>query len=240
MKILSIIPARGGSKGIPNKNIQQLSGKPLLVYSIESALNSRLINRIIVSTDDKKIAKIAYDSGAEVPFIRPKKYAKDNSSTSEVIKHTLTYLHNNESYKPDIVTVLQPTSLFRSSKIIDNSILLLQNTSASSVLTVAKIKKHPYSSFWYKNEYLKPFKKNFTKYYQRQKYPDLYYPTGDVYTFWNNILFKYGNIYGPKIKPLIIDDESTIDVDSLFDLFICEMKNLYWKKYKKNSNIKAV
>ena len=232
MKILSIIPARGGSKGIPHKNIQKLSGKPLLVRSIECAQNSRLVNRIIVSTDDKKIAKIAKNFGAEVPFIRPKKFAKDSSPTLDVIKHALTYLYNNESYEPHIVTILQPTNPFCSSKIINKSISLLKKTHASSVLTVTKIKKHPYSSFWYRNEYLTPFRKNFTKYYQRQKYPNLYYPTGDVYTFWNDTLLKYGNIYGSKIKPLIINEE-TVDVDNIFDLFICEMKKLYWQKYIK-------
>lgn len=235
MNVLAIIPARGGSKGIPMKNIQKLMGKPLISHTIKSARNSTLINKIIVSTDNKDIAKIARKNGAEVPFLRPKKISHHGSSVSETVKHTTGVLLQKQGYVPDIIVVLQPTSPLRSSKLIDKAIHLLIQSKATSVLSVSKVKTHPYSSFWMHNKYLKPFKTNFTKFYQRQKYPKLYFPTGDIYAFWNKTLTKYDSMYGPKIKPLLIEDIH-VDVDDLFDLFVCEMKLRYWERYKSTFN----
>jgi CMP-N-acetylneuraminic acid synthetase len=232
MQVLAIIPARGGSKGITNKNIRILAGKPLIAHTIISAKKSKYINKIVVSTDDKKIANIAHSFGAEVPFLRPKKLAQDNSSTFEVIKHTLQFLKANQSYIPDMIVILQPTSPLRPIKLIDDSIIRLKRSDASCVLTVAKIKKHPFSSFWLKGNLLKPFKQNFSSYHQRQKYPDLYFPTGDVYVFWRKTL-SHGSIYGSKIKPVVITNDATIDIDTPFDLFVSEMTVKYWNKYKK-------
>lgn len=235
MKIIAIIPARGGSKGIPLKNIVPLAGKPLIHYTILSAKNSKHIDKIVVSTDNKKIAQVAESAGVCVPFLRPKRLAGDNASTIDVIKNTLKILQLRESYIPDIVVILQPTSPLRTTSLIDKSIVNLKKSNATCVLTVSKIKKHPYSSFWYSDKYLKPFQKDFQKYYQRQKYPDLYYPTGSVYAFWRKTLETYDSIYGPRIKPIIVNDFD-IDIDSFFDLFMCEMKIKYWFHYmKKNS-----
>jgi len=113
----------------------------------------------------------------------------------------------------------------------------LKKSNASSILTVSKIKTHPYGSFWYNKKYLKPFKPYFNRYNQRQKYPPLYYPTGAIYTFWFKTLKKYDSIYGPRIKPLITEDEFNIDIDNMFDLFISEMKLLHWEKYKKGYSL---
>ena len=105
-KILAIIPARGGSKGIKRKNLQKLSGKPLIVHTIIAAKKTKSINKIIVSTDDKEISRISQNNGAEVPFLRPKQISKDTSSTIEVIKHALKFLEKNQSYVPDIIILL--------------------------------------------------------------------------------------------------------------------------------------
>jgi CMP-N-acetylneuraminic acid synthetase len=233
MQILAIIPARSGSKGIINKNIRILAGKPLIAHTIIAAKKSKYINRVIVSTDDKKISNISRSYGADVPFLRPRKLARDNSSTVEVVKHTLEYLRNSKSYVPDIIVILQPTSPFRKAKLIDSSIEKLKKTGASCVLTVTKIKKHPFSSFWLRGAILKPFKQNFSSYNQRQKYPALYFPTGEVYTFWYKTLKNHGSIYGKKIKPIIVNTETAIDIDTPFDLFISEMISKYWNKYKR-------
>ena len=128
MNILAIIPARGGSKGIPHKNIQNLAGKPLIAYTIIAAKKSKLIDKIVVSTDDKKIAKISEACGIEVPFLRPKNISKDNSSTIEVVKHTLEFLRTNQDYIPDMIIVLQPTSPLRTTRLIDNAIKILRRT----------------------------------------------------------------------------------------------------------------
>jgi CMP-N-acetylneuraminic acid synthetase len=234
MKILSIIPARGGSKGIPLKNIVPLNKIPLITYSIKSAKKSKLINRIIVSTDNQKIASIAKKAGADVPFLRPKKISKDNSSTQDSIVHTLDYLESSESYVPDIVVLLQPTSPLRNTDNIDKSIRKLKKEKSNIVLEISKIKTHPYRSFWTNGKYLKPFKHNFLKFHQRQQFPTCYYPTGEIYAFWTKNLKKFGNIYGTKIQGIIKSpDEFSNDIDDLFDLFICEMKLKYWKQYEK-------
>ena len=233
MKILAIIPARGGSKGIPMKNIAKLAGRPLIKYTIDTAKKSHRINRIAVSTNDPKIAKVAKSLGADVPFLRPKKISGDDATTYDAIKHTLDFFASNENYFPDIVVILQPTSPLRTSQMIDKSLTLLEKTNATSVISVHEIKTHPFSSFWYDGKYMRPFRSDFSKFYQRQKYPDLYYPTGDVYTFWYSTLKKYHSIYGPRIKPLIIRNEISIDIDEKFDLFICEMVLKYWKNYSK-------
>jgi len=235
MKVLAIIPARGGSKSIPLKNIQKLDRSPLIEYTIDSAKRSKLVTRIIVSTDDEKISQISKKLGVEVPFIRPKKFARHNSTTLSVIQHTIHYLQEVENYTPNIITILQPTNPFRSRDLIDKSIRLLKNSNATSVLEVFKIRTHPFRAFFPHNGFLRPVKADFLKYYQRQKHPLCYYPTGAVYTFWYNTLEKYGNYYGPKIKPLIYKSDTTnIDIDSLFDLFVAEMKIKFWQKYQKN------
>lgn len=233
MNVLAIIPARGGSKGIPMKNIRKLAGKPLIQYTIENAKKSTKINKIVVSTDNRKIAQVANSLEVDVPFLRPKKISKDSSLILDTIKHVLKFLETKSSYVPDIIILLQPTSPFRTSKLIDKSITMLTRSKATSILTVSKIRTHPFGSFWITKKYLKPFRYNFTKYYQRQKFPSLYFPTGDVYTFWKTTLEKYDSIYGPRIKPLIINEDNTIDIDNLFDLFLSEMKLLYWNNYRK-------
>lgn len=232
MKVLGIITARSGSKGIPMKNISKLAGKPLIEYTISAAKSSKMIDKLIVSTDSKKIASISKSLGAEVPFIRPRSLAKDTSLSIDVVKHALQFLHVHQSYIPDIILILQPTSPLRTAKMIDKSIKMLQKSHATSVLSVAKVKTHPYISFWYDKKYLKPFKTRFEKFSRRQKYPVLYHPTGSIYVFWHITLQKYNSIYGPKIKPLV-ENEFNPDIDDIFDLFVSEMKILHWKNYKK-------
>jgi CMP-N,N'-diacetyllegionaminic acid synthase len=220
MRVLSIIPARGGSKGIPFKNIHKLCGKPLISYSIKNALESKLINRVIVSTDDKKIAKISKYYGAEVPFLRPKNLAKDSTSTLDVIKYLLDELNYKEKYIPDIITILQPTTPLRTTISLDKSIRLLIRYKPNIVLGVFQPKSHPYRSFWKNSKFLTPLRKDFLKFHQRQLRPDCYYPSGSIYTFWNKTIEQYGDMYGPKILPLILNKKESIDIDDPFDLLI--------------------
>lgn len=237
MNVLCIIPARSGSKGIINKNIRKLSDKPLIYYSINSAKKSNLIDKIIVSTDDEKIIKISKKYGAEIPFKRPKKFATDCATTFDVVKHAIEFLEKNQAYHPEIVIILQPTSPLRTTKIIDDSIKKLIKSKASSVISVAKIKKHPFSAFWLKNNELKPFHKNFKKFDRRQKYPDLFFPSGSVYVFWSENIKKYNSIYGSKIKHIF--DKDDLDIDEPLDFFFTEMIMKNWKNYKRKfSNLK--
>jgi len=223
MQILAIIPARGGSKGIPLKNIQKLNGIPLIGHTINAALKSTKINRIIVSTDNQKIKKIAEKFGAEVPFLRPKKFSTSKSQNIDVVKHTLSFLEKNENYIPEIILYLQPTTPLRTSVQIDKSINLLKKSKSTCVVGVSKIKTHPYRIFWPKNGFLKPARSDFLNFFQRQMFPTCYYPTGAIYTFWHKTFKKYHNMYGPKIKPLISKpNDLNIDIDSILDLYICE------------------
>jgi len=125
MNVVAIIPARGGSKRIPEKNIKKLNGKPLIYYSIKNAKSSKLIDKIIVSTDNKKIAKIAKELGAEVPFLRPRNISNDKAKTIDVVKHTISFLED-QNYIPDIITILQPTTPLRSIITLDKSIRILK------------------------------------------------------------------------------------------------------------------
>jgi len=234
MKLLAIIPARIGSKGVPLKNIRKVAGKPLIEYTINAAKKFNKFDKIIVSTDSEKIARISEANGIEVPFLRPKKISSNKSKSIDYVKFTLKKLKQDEDFVPEIITILQPTSPIRRIETITKSIGILKKTKATSVITVTKSKHHPYLSFWFNKEnYLKPLKSDFSNYYQRQKFPDVYYPTGSVYTFWTENLKKYNTIYGPKIKPIILHEDESIDVDSVFDLFISEMRILHWKKFNK-------
>ncbi len=232
MKILAIIPARGGSKGVPLKNRRKLDGKPLIEYTIKEAKKSKLVNRVVVSTDSKKIANIAEKCGAEIPFLRPKYLSDSSAKTIDVVKHTLKTLNQKYDYKPEIVILLNPTVPFRGVDSIDESIKLLIKSKADIAVEVKKIKTHPYRSYWLKNGFLKPFKKDFLKFHQRQLFPDCYYPTAGIQTFWNKNIVKFGHMYGPKIKPVISSDETNVDIDSIFDFFIADMISQHWKKYK--------
>jgi len=230
MKVLAIIPARSGSKGIPLKNIKKLNKKPLVQYTIDVAKKCKMIDRVIVSTDDKKIANICKKLGAEVPFLRPKKISGDLSPMENVVSHAVDFLEN-ESYFPDIIVLLQPTSPFRSDKEIDKAIRIFSKSKATSLVEVKKTNNHPYKSFKKKNELLIPFEMNFQKYHARQTLPEIFYPTGSLYIFWNKTLKKYNSIYGTKILTYLQDNE-TIDIDTEFDFFIAEMMIKFWKPKK--------
>lgn len=236
--ILGIIPARGGSKGIPKKNLRKINKKPLIQYTIETAKKSK-INKLIVSTDDPKIAELSKSLDVEIPFLRPKNISQDNTATIDVIKHTLKFLLNKNQYCPEITIVLQPTSPFRTVKMINDSINILQQTNATSVLSVSRVKHPPFITFYYNSTYLKPFFKKFEKYSRRQLYHTLYHPNGSIYTLWTKTLYKYNSLYGPRIKPLIINEKTNVDIDDVYDMFATEMIMLHWKKYAKSFEVKS-
>ncbi len=236
MKILGLIPARSGSKGLKFKNIKKINNSTLLEYSIRSAQGSKKIDKIIVSTDNQKFRNIAKKAGAEVPFLRPKKLAVSKSDGIEYIKHTLNFLKEKQRYEPDIIVILQPTSPIRYSELVDRSINLLKKFKGTSVVGVSKMKQHPFGAFIPKGKFLESFRKNSNKYYQRQKFPLMYYPTGSIYTFWNKTLEKFGSPLGNKIIPLVLESEFSIDIDDLFDFFVCDMTIRYWNKYKMKLN----
>jgi CMP-N,N'-diacetyllegionaminic acid synthase len=231
MLILAIIPAKGNSVRLPKKNLRILAGYSLLEHTIRSSLTSRLVNRTIVSTDSDEIAKLSVTLGADVPFLRSKRILKKNTSNIDVIKYTLDTLDKKESYRPEIVLLLQPTSPLRTSKMIDSAINLLRNSNATSVISVKNTKINP-DFLFVQTQYAKQFIKN--RKIQTKK-PVLYYPNGAIYAFWWRTLEKHNSIFGPKVKLMVMPEESSIDVDTMFDLFIAEMTIRYWSTYRSNS-----
>jgi len=156
-KILAIIPARGGSKGIPKKNIVNINGKPLIQYTIEVAKESKLIDRVIVSTDDDEIAEISEKLGAEVPFIRPAELAKDGTPTFPVIKHALKWLKENEKYKPELIVLLEPTFPLRTVEKVDEAIKVISSDEeADSLRGVCEPFQNPFKMWIPCGKYLKP------------------------------------------------------------------------------------
>lgn len=220
-KILAIIPARGGSKGLPGKNIKPLCGKPLIAYTIEAALNSNKISRVIVSTDDGDIKKTAILFGAEVPFLRPDSLATDTASSSDVFKYTLNRLELEEKNIIDDFVVLQPTSPLRKSIHIDEAINLFQEKKAKAVVSFCK---EQHSIFWHKNidkqgKLVSIFEGNFIK--NRQEIKTTYYPNGAIYVFNKDYLFKTPD-FTQDCYAYVMDRKYSVDIDTLDDFLYAE------------------
>jgi N-acylneuraminate cytidylyltransferase len=220
-KILAIIPARGGSKGIPKKNIVEISGKPLISYSIEVAKKSNLIDKVIVSTDNDEIAEISKKHGAEVPFKRPSELAEDHVPTYPVIKHTLEWLKENEKYEPDLVVLLEPTFPLRTSGEVDEAIKTIQkDDEADSLRGVIEPFQNPYRMWTVKGKYLKPLIPTDTQSFEkpRQSLEKVYWQNGYIYISKYKTIMEKGNIHGEKILPFILDEGKFIDLDTEEDL----------------------
>ncbi len=220
-KVLGVITARGGSKGIPGKNIKPMLGKPLLAYTIEAAKNSGVLDRLIISTDDEAIADVAKEYGCEVPFMRPKTedLAGDKASHLEVMKHAVRYLKDKENYLPDYVMILQPTSPLRQASHIKESVDLILKSGADSVLSVSEIPEN----FHYKKAMAlnvdgdlklvfpagEPI---FKRTARRQDLEKTYWSVGSIYLFKTALLEK-GNFYGEKTVPIFIDPKYVADIN---------------------------
>ena len=223
MLIYTIIPARGGSKSIPRKNIIDLNGSPLIKYSIDYSLKSKYINKTIVSTDDEEIAEIARSCGAEVPFIRPSVYAKDLTQDFSVLNHAMLQCKKVYNEIADVFVLLRPTSPLRPENLIEKSIdMLMKSPDATSVRSVAKTKQHPYRQWIFSEKYIESFVKNTSDIEEpynlpRQILPDVYFQTGDIEVVKKETLLS-GTVSGNKILPIIIEDNHVIDIDDLKDL----------------------
>lgn len=222
MEILAIIPARGGSKGVPKKNIRPLAGKPLIAYSIEQAKESKYISRVIVSTESEEIAEVARKWGAEV-IKRPEELARDETPTIDVIIHVLDYLKKEEKYIPNIVVLLQPTSPLRTSEDIDGAIELFLN--AQDCLSLVSVTEFDHPPFWamkIEDNFLKPL--FCEKYFRmrRQDLPKAYKPNGAVFISTPRVLYEYRTFYTPKTIAYVMPPERSIDIDTEFDFLLAE------------------
>ncbi len=227
MKIISIIPARGNSKSIPLKNLSKLNQKPLIYYSIKQSLKCKLIQRTIVSTDNKLIAKTAKKYGAEVPFLRPKKISEDHSKDLGFFRHLIQWLEVNENYRPDIILQLRPTNPLRTQKMIANAIQLIKkNPKADSLRSISIPERSPYKMWVKKGKYLKYFMNKTGKQYfnsDRRKLPKIYWHDGVIDIVRYRTIKNFNDLLGNNILYLENKFPYLIDIDDKKDLRIANL-----------------
>lgn len=220
MSILAIIPARGGSVGLKNKNMYRLNGKPLLSYTIEAAKKVKIIDRIIVSSDSKKILNFSKNNSVEA-IKRPKNISGSKSTTHEAIIHCLNFLKKKENYIPHIIIILQPTSPLRNSKHINKAIkTFLKNKNATSLVSCVKVPHnfHPMSLMKENNEgYLINFLKA-KKFFFRRQDKDLLFARNGAAIYIIKYLHVKKFLFGGKIIKFLMDENASIDIDSLTDI----------------------
>jgi len=221
--ILTIIPARGGSKGVPRKNIRELAGKPLIAYTIEAALGSSFVKRLIVSTDDKEIAETSRKWGADVPFMRPVELATDTTKAIAVVKHSLMEMEKLDNQEYPVIVYLEPPAPFKTSSDIDACIELFINNNPSSVVSVNEANQfHPILMKKIENGHLKPICFDEPEGVPRQLYaPTAYMRNGAVYVIKKeNILDDI--FYGNPIVPYIMPGKRSICIDDTLDWYAAE------------------
>jgi len=230
--MIAIIPARGGSKGLPGKNIKALNDKPLIAYTIEAALNSKKITRVIVSTDDTEIAVVSMKYGAEVPFMRPDDLATDTARSVDAYNYTIQRLEREEDISVKEIIVLQPTSPFRTSQHIDEAIELYLEKKADSVISYCQ-EQHPI--FWHKYVTLagkleEIFEGDFIK--NRQEVSPTFYPNGAIYIFSTDILLE-NKYYTSNSYAYIMEADVSVDIDTQMDW---EFANFLIERKKRSTN----
>lgn len=227
LKVLGVITARGGSKGIPRKNIKKLAGKPLIVHTINAVCGSRLLTRAIVSTDDEEIAEISKKYGAEVPFLRPTELAQDKSTSIEVVQHAVSELKKQgEEY--DYVMILQPTSPLRTSEDIDESIRIAEETGADSVMSMVEL--DDFSSKKIKkvtNTIIKPYFEEEGKESSRRQDLEKAYRRNCAVYLTKTELIKKGDLFGQDSRAYIMPGERSVDINKPVDF---EMAEFWFKK----------
>lgn len=217
--VLALITARGGSKGIPRKNIVPLAGKPLIAWTIEAARKSPSVDRVVVSTDDPGIAEIARQCGAETPFLRPAELARDDSSHIDTVIHGVRWLGEQQGYTPDYVLLLQPTSPLRTSDDIDAAVALAIAKRADAVVSVCLSPAHPYLMRRVEADgKLREYEPRPSGYLRRQVLPPVYVENGAIYLADREALLRDRSWYSNNTYAYIMPAERSIDVDTMWDL----------------------
>jgi CMP-N,N'-diacetyllegionaminic acid synthase len=218
MLVLGLVPARGGSKGVPGKNVRPLAGHTLLEYTARAARESGVIDRVILSTDSPEIADAGRRAGLEVPFMRPAALAADNTPMLPVIEHALAEIARG-GWSPDIIVLLQPTSPLRRPLHIRDAVHLLRDTGADSVVTVVEVPRHLSPDYVMRVDEgrLKPFLPGGARVTRRQDARPAYSRDGTVYAFRRSTIERFGGIYGDDCRPLVIDASESLSIDSPAD-----------------------
>ncbi len=222
--ILGIIPARAGSKGVPRKNVRLVGDKPMVAWTWTAARAAPSISRLIVSTDDLEVEKLAKSAGIDVPFRRPSELAGDTVSAFAVVEHALSWLEHNEAYRPDYVFWLQPTSPLRTTADIETAVALASERNASAIVGVYPVNKHPY---WMKKLLPDGSIENFMpldrEYNRRQDMPIVYAISGAVYLIRREVLLEQKTFFPKGALAYVMPAERSLDVDSLSDLHLIDL-----------------
>jgi CMP-N-acetylneuraminic acid synthetase len=228
-RVLVVVPARGGSKGIPRKNLQLLAGKPLVAHAVATGLAAKLVDRVLCSTDDPEIADAALVAGAEVPFLRPAELATDTSEDWPVFIHVLDYLHQHGGWRPDLIVNLRPTSPLRTPTHVDDAIRLLLDTGADSIKAVCLARQHPHK-MWLRQPgggiepYLKtPFRLERGPDVPRAQLEDIYWQNGVVDVTRREVILEQRVMIGRRVAGLVTQPAESIDIDTPLDLQLAEL-----------------
>ncbi|MBU3161214.1 acylneuraminate cytidylyltransferase family protein [Clostridium frigoris] len=221
-KFLAIIPARGGSKSIPNKNIMSICGKPLIAYTIDAGKKSKYIDEIIVSTDSDVIKVIAQQYGAKVPFLRPEELSNDTSKSIDVVMHVIDFYKKND-VSFDYVILLQPTSPLRTFEHLDNAIEKLIESNSTSLVSVCEADENPVLMRRIENEKLKEIISFEGTNLRRQDLPTFYKFNGALYIVSNDMLINQRKFVDENTVPYVMDKESSIDIDTMLDARLVEL-----------------
>jgi CMP-N-acetylneuraminic acid synthetase len=234
--VYAVIPARGGSKGVPRKNIKHLAGYPLIAYSIVACRLSSKVERIVVSTDSKQIAEIAKSLGAEVPFLRPPNISQNRSTDREFIVHALDWFKDNEGHEPDYLVHIRPTTPLRDPDLIDNAVqMILEKRDASALRSVHEIPESPYKMFGIKDGFLEglyPADQR-TEYYNlpRQCFPPVYKPNGYVDIIKRKTVRESESLHGSKIVAFVTPVSVEVDSQEEFDFLEYEIGRRKYQIY---------
>lgn len=214
-QVLAIVPARGGSKGVPGKNVRPLAGRSLLDYVAQAARASGVIDRIVLSTDAEDVAEAGRAAGLEVPFMRPVELAADDTPMLPVLQHAVDHV-SGAGWVPDVVVLLQPTSPLRQPEHIRRALDLLRSSGADSVVTVVEVPKHLSPDYVMRIEagVLKPFLPEGARVMRRQDVRPAYSRDGTVYAFRRTTLERFASIYGEDCRPIMIDAAESLSIDT--------------------------
>lgn len=223
-KILAIIPARGGSKGIPNKNIVDVGGNPLIKYTIDAALNSEMLTHCVVSTDSDAISDVAISCGALVPFKRPKHLSDDKALSLPVMQHAVEFMESEQSYQYDLVVMLQPTTPLRQTEDIDNAINLLLDTKSDSVISVVEVEgSHPLRmKRVIDGRLINYVDQGHEDMRPRQDLPPVYIRNGAIYATMRDILMEKNSFVGADSRAYIMPSERSVNIDTYRDLLLAK------------------
>lgn len=226
IEVLALITARGGSKGVPRKNVLPVGGKPLIAWSILAALESRYLDRVVVSTDDSEIAEVARTWGAEVPFMRPAELAGDTSDHISVVLHALDWCAQHENRHYDYLLLLQPTSPLRITADIDACIELASERRSGAVVSLKEVGEHPYFLKQLTSDgVLADFMPEIAAlgYLGRQQVPTVYYPDGVAYLTRTDVLREARTFFPEDTLPYFTPPERTLDIDTAWDLHLADL-----------------